>query len=273
MQPSRFDRLSQRLSRRTSLRWLAGIGVAATFGSDRVAAQGSPVANGGSVADDNATLFVQTATAGTFRLHPAAATPASGTPGTGTALPPGAYLLTLSGHSGETIAFSDRPQRNFGEVKTPQFFKSMGFTPVDPPNAALVTDTPQQEDVVVLLDLMTPAYDAATHTLTYEANLLQQYRGEALKPLATRAQNQRPSETFGSASLFIDDCPAITECGYSINTQYFEVGPIPGGPFAMCWDAISLSCVPCLQDFNMLGLTQICNSAYPKQCGGVCVPS
>ena len=83
----------------------------------------------------------------------------------------GDYLLTLTGHSGETIYFSDRPEREFGEVKTNQFFQSMGFTPANPPNAALVVDAPDQEDDVLLLELFNAAYDEGTQTLTYGSDI------------------------------------------------------------------------------------------------------
>lgn len=159
MDPRRFDALAKRLgqpsSRRSVTAGMEGFAAAALMWPDRAHAQeatppATPSGSGGTtgMAANNATLFVQTAASGSF--HPnQGATPAAG--------PSGAYTLTLHGHTGETIAFSDRPQRNFGEVKTTQFFTSMGFKAVNPPNAALVADSSQQEDDVLLIELMNPA--------------------------------------------------------------------------------------------------------------------
>lgn len=216
------------------------------------------------LAANNASLFVQTATGGTFQPNPAgSATPATVGRGTPAATQPhGAYLLTLHGHSGETIGFSDRPQRNFGEVKTSRFLQSMGFTPANPPNAALVVDTPQQADAVVLLELMTPAYDSGTQTLIYEANLLHQYpnqRGSALAPLASTVQRATPAATFGSASLFIDDCP-----DGSITCTDPYTGDVVGTvPVGYCWSWSLACCAPCCPTCS---LQAACDNAFGTAC-------
>lgn len=286
MNGSGFDQMVQRLaahrlSRRAALRATPGALAATAFGmattavsaqgtpSGEVAGQATPEAGGSKLADDNSTLFVQTAGSGTFKPNPKAGTAAgsvrtaSGTPTTATH---GTHVLSLQGHTGETIAFSDRPQRNFGEVKTSQFFKSMGFTPFDPPNAALVTDVSGHPDTVVLLELMTPAYDPGTQTLTYEANLLQQYpnaRGNVLEPLAAKAQSGPLPDTFGSASLFIDDCPnqywnCYTPAGF---VACLPLGGVTGGT---CWDWYALSCIACSD------MDAACNAQY-SGCDGNCM--
>src|SRR5690349_8696642 len=119
MDSRRFDSLAQRLalrkSRRAALKGataLAATGVLATHSATAQDATPAatpalpPLAPG--LSDNNATLFVQTATSGTFGPNPRAtgATPAAAGPGTPTAAQPGTYLLTLQGHNGETIAFS-----------------------------------------------------------------------------------------------------------------------------------------------------------------------
>lgn len=288
MDATRFDRLAKRfarrrLSRRAVLRSSgAGLAAAALGVVDRAAAQdatapassGTPGTTAG-LAANNATLFVQTATAGTFQPNPQAAAETPGAAaGTPVAAGRGAYLLTLQGHSGATIAFSDRPQRNVGQVKTSQFFTSMDFTPANPPNAALVANTPQQAGDILLLELVNPAYDDSTHTLTYEADLLQHYpndQGTALAPLAAQQQDQTIARAFTSPSLFIDDCADATYCGkpYSAGDVevYTNVGSIPGGPFGKCWDWGCFCCTLC--NVAQWDLNQRCNNAYPA-CEGRC---
>lgn len=278
MDARRFDRLSTSLaraalSRRTAFRGLAAAAVAVlggALGRGATVAQGTPAAGPGQLAADNSTLFVQTAIGGTFHPNPQAgqplATPAGATPAPGAtpvAATHGDYLLTLTGHTGETIAFSDRPARQFGEVKTTQFFQSMGFTAVNPPNAALVADSPQQQDDVLLLELMHPAFDAATQTLTYEANILQQYTGEVLKPLAAKQQDQTIAAQFDSASLFIDDCPnedvfcATGDPLGGLNT----IGDL--GTEGYCWSWSNVSCNWCSN------YDDLCNSTF-SACNGAC---
>lgn len=53
----------------------------------------------------------------------------------------GVYELTLRRGLGSTISFSDRPERVVGTVPTGTFLGGLGFTPGNPPNAALVADT------------------------------------------------------------------------------------------------------------------------------------
>lgn len=280
MESARFDRLVRRLahrplSRRAALQaGAAGLALTA-FPALTAAAQGTPAvstaaaaAQRAGLAANNSTLFVQTATSGTFGPNPrAAGTPPAAGPGTPPVLQRhGAYLLTLHGHSGETIGFSDRPQRQFGEVPTSRFLQAMGFTPTNPPNAALVVDTPQHAGAVFLLELMTPAYDGATQTLTYEVTLLQQYpnaRGGALAPLATTAQQATPAASFGSASLFIDDCPdQDVLCATDVeNCNMVEWGDL--GQQGYCWNWGDALCEWC-RDYDT-----VCNQTFSK-CAGQC---
>jgi hypothetical protein len=265
MDANRFDRVartfaSTRLSRRSALRaGAAGLAVSRAASGPRAAAQEATPAAGG-LAENDASLFVQTATAGSFKPNPAAgaaATPgAAGTPAAESRH--GAYLLTLEGHAGETIGFSDRPQRAFGEVKTTRFFASMGFTPANPPNAALVADTAEQEDDVLLLELLNPAYDEATKTLSYVADVLQQYQGEVLKPLAAQQRDRTIAAEFGTASLFIDDCPDITTC---FAPGLIPVGPVPGGPIGACWSWSAFACLPC-NGQSLDYYAGVCNNTY-----------
>lgn len=280
MESSRFDTVARVLARRMSRRGAVvsgglGLGVAAV-GLNRVAAQdATPPASGTGTptatdADEqDSTLFVQTATSGTFTPNPNAGMPlASATPvlmneqGTPTPAVGGDYLLTLHGHAGETIAFSDRPERYFGEVKTPDFLAKLGFDPANPPNAAIVADTAEGEDDVLVVELLNPAYDAANQTLTYDANILGGYAGEGLAPVASRQQDQEMAAEFSTASLFIDSCPNTTlYCFTAADVALCAPrGPVYGIGTCWHWD-----CVCCDLCHGSPG--DYCASAYPNDCG------
>ncbi|MBA2470121.1 MAG: hypothetical protein H0V37_12010, partial [Chloroflexia bacterium] len=148
MNPTRFDVFSRKLAtglnRRTALRALGG-GIAATGLGSRAAAQvGTPVATPVESPEANRTyfLFVQTFSSGTLQPHANDAE---------------MYTLTLTGAAAQTVYFSDRPERIIGTVPTPQFLEGLGFTPTNPPNAALVAQTDAGEDIVVV-ELLNPLY-------------------------------------------------------------------------------------------------------------------
>jgi hypothetical protein len=258
------------LSRRRALS-AGGLGLAAAAlaWSGEAAAQGTPATPAApsaptEVAANDATLFVQTASGGTLVANPTAASGATPAAASGH----GAYRLTLKGHTGETIAFSDRPARQFGQVPTSRFFKSMGFTPANPPNAALVADTAQQQGAVVLVELLNPTYDGSSQTLTYEANLLQQYpnaRGQALASIAAHAQTT-PAAAFTNASLFIDDCPDIDPMWCYVDCD----GNVPGnanlGAQGQCWNWNDWMCEPCN---GWDGTAAACNKQF-SACNGQC---
>ena len=202
MDAVRFDRLARacarRLSRRAALRRAgAGLVVAAAgagglrrsrAAQDATPLAGTPVVGGAG----GEFLFVQSFAGGTYR------------PKAGEA---GVYELTLTGGTGQTVYFADRPGRDAGTVPTPRFLDSLGFGG-DPPNAALVAQTDAGEDVLVV-ELTAASLDEAGGTLTYEARPLAGEAGERLASLAARQADQELADSFGAASLFIDGggCP------------------------------------------------------------------
>src|SRR5690242_19124911 len=109
MDPTPFDRLTRwvatrPLTRRRTFAAAAGAALAALVGATtgtraQATPTATPAAGAGTLAANNSTLFVQTASAGTFQPNPAArATPTvvgRGTPAAATAQ--GAYVLTLHG--------------------------------------------------------------------------------------------------------------------------------------------------------------------------------
>lgn len=275
----RFDAFTKtfatRLSRRTALQ-ATGLGLAAGLtGSHATAQEATPRVD---EINDTTFLFVQTATAGSFTPNPDAGTPtADGAP---TPSGGGDYLLTLEGHHGGTVYFSDRPERIFGNAPTQAFLDGLGFSPSNPPNAALVTQTEDGTEEVVVLELLAPTYDESAGTLTYGATILAEYEGEGLTHVAAQQQDDALPETFGRSSLFIDDCAPATDCnvlvyGSRLSSHYESVGPIPGGPYRKCWHFGDFVCHPCTEQGNVNefisneGLSNLCNSTY-AECEGLC---
>src|SRR5215218_5357799 len=178
-----------------------------------------------------AMLFVQTYQSGTI-------TPTEGVDGR--------YTLTLEGGHGQTIYFSDRPDRVVGADPTPQFLEGLGFLPENPPNAALVVETAPGETDVAVVELFNPVYDPVSQGVTYEIEVLSNWQAElemefteAPADLATLA----PS--FGSAQLFIDDCAAgMVYC----DTGTKRVGNFDDWAIPFCYKPQYAECHPCIPD-------------------------
>ncbi len=265
MDPRRFDALTTSLSlsrpsRRTVFqRTVMGVAAGLAAAPLRLSAQD---ATPDPLGDDATFLFVQSAASGTFAANPGAGTPtAAGTPAPGGGAD---YLLTLTGHTGSTVYFSDRPERIFGDSPTQTFIDGLGFSPSNPPNAALVTNDADGNEDILVVELLTPSYDADAGSVTYGVNILSDYEG-GLNFVASRQRNEDLAPAFGEASLFIDDCPDISNCYIGLSS----VGPFPGGSIGTCWDWSQLVCLPCNGD-SIDSLNQSCDNAYPDDCGGGC---
>jgi hypothetical protein len=280
MDAPRFDRLTRRVGRRTSRRTalgtaLAGLGLG-IFGKT-AAQEATPAPEVTPQAgDDPVFLFVQTFAAGRGELNPGAGTPVAD----GARTPAGgaSFLLTLEGHTGQTIYFSDRPDRIVGAVPTEDFLDGLGFSPANPPNAALVAEFATGQGVVVL-ELIEPTYDPDTGTLVYGAEVLEGFGGDNLSPVLAEQVAERLPAEFGPAALFIDDCPNYTSClvevwasfgGEPVYLGLEAIGPIPNGPYKACFSKDGAICSPC--DTTLEKLTMLCNSAYPDACMDSCIP-
>ncbi len=265
MEPGRFDSLtrslSSRLSRRTALQ-ASGLGLAAgviaTTSPSTSAQEGTPAP----LSEDTTFLFVQSATSGTFAVNPASGTPTSDG-GSGGA----DYLLTLAGHTGNTVYFSDRPERIFGASPTQAFLDGLGFPPNNPPNAALVTTDADGNEDILVVELFQPSFDATAGTVSYGVNILSDYEGR-LDFVAGRQADEDLGTTFGEASLFIDDCPDLTVCDRPFVHNELYIGPLPGGSVGLCWHWSDVDCTPCNGNSNGY-YDDLCNSTYPD-CGGEC---
>lgn len=243
MDSARFDRMTKSLSARLSRRQALVLGVATAAyaglarGSDEIAAQdATPVP---ATTEHPAFLFVQLADSGTWTPKPGEE---------------GVYLLALSGTGEQTLYFSDRPDRIVGTVETDRFLDALGFTPAEPPNAAIVVTTPEGQRDVLVVELFNPVYtrtfgDDGEEFLTYEAIVLNAYQGEALAEWAPQADDDQLPAEFTDVSLFIDDCSDLSGC-YKWDAWYNRVyvGEIPGGPYGRCYNWGEARCRPCEHD-------------------------
>jgi hypothetical protein len=264
MDATRFDQIAKRfaarrLSRRQALRQggtglTAGALAAAGLGRPAAAQDATPPA--AAAGDKVSYLFLQAFRAGSI-------VPKAGAAGT--------FTLTLEQGLGQTVYFSDRPERLVGAAPTPRFLDGLGFTPANPPNAALVVEATPGETAIAVVELFNPAYDAATHTATYDAKVLADYEAtlevgftEAPTDLAALAPR------FGAAHLFIDDCPDVSGCLRQEVGGPAIIGPIPSGinP-GQCWDGGCICCQPC-NGWSQDDFDNACNDAYPE-CENNCV--
>jgi hypothetical protein len=271
MDPTRFDTITKRFAtRRTRRQALAtGVSLAATgllakprltMAQDATPAATSALPANPHPSADAATtrpeyLFVQTFDTGTW------------TPNVGES---GVYTLTLTGAAAQTTFFSDRPEREVGLAPNQAFIDGLGFATANPPNAALVVapDGSDEQDVL-LVELLSPVYNADSATLTYDAKVLADYGGRGLAPLAQQQTDYKLAESFGEGSLFIDDCPDSTNDGcYAGNPSggfLYYVGNVTSGN---CWNSSytgDFGCSPC----NSYAPT--CDQVYASECGKTAV--
>jgi hypothetical protein len=249
MDATRFDQVARifaarRLSRRQALAQggagLAAAGLAAAGVARHAAAQDAAATP--TAASKTQFLFVQSFESG--RIAQKADTPDT-------------YTLTLAHGLGQTIFFSDRPERVVGAAPTPQFLKGLGFPDNNPPNAALVLEAGPGDEDIAVLELTNPTYDEATKTATYDAKSLADWQRTLAMGFSEQpADLAQLHPQFGAAHLFIDDCPdqwfdccipGDPNCGPG---SHWYVGTL--GPVGSCWSWGDLCCYPCLnqsQDF------------------------
>ncbi len=279
MNQSRVDRIAKvfadrKRSRRQAVdqggAGLAVEGVAVSVLPAAAAPEATPEATPdptGAVGDRGPTmLFVQTYQAGTIA-------PVEGSAGR--------YTLTLEAGSGQTVYFSDRPDRIVGANPTSAFLEGLGFPDDNPPNAALVVETAPGEIDVAVVELFAPAYDPVGQGVTYEIEVLANWQSslemgfsEAPTDLAALAPN------FGSAQLFIDDCPdADMTCHSDFVVRnpetaryYGTIGNAEHDGYCYSWGAVA--CLPCRPWFGSKldayrYWNEQCNQRFPD-CYGHC---
>jgi hypothetical protein len=248
MQPSTFDRMTQlfasRRTRRDALR-AAGAGLGGlTLAAPAAAQDATPVAN----PEKTVFLFLQSFDSG-------ALTPKPGEEGV--------YVLDLQGEHGRTIAFSDRPERIVASVPTGGFLEGLGFTPSNPPNAALVFESEPGVTDVIVIELFDPRYDASGKMLTYDIRILDEFVGDQAMGFKEVTRHPNPEgEEFAMAHLFIDDCLDLVSCHFGAENR---IGPLPGGAVGTCWSWDNWLCKPDNPNCNGPSIeyyNDLCNQTY-----------
>jgi hypothetical protein len=264
MDPERFDRLAasfgKRISRRDAMKTgVIGVGGAALAGvtSSTLAHDATPEASPAALDTDTTSfMFVQTFGAGSID---------AATDGVET-------LLLVADHlAGQTLFFSDRPERIVGMVPTEAFLtggsdgEGLGFTPADPPNAALVL--PNGKTLVV--ELIDPQYDPATGQVRYQLRVLEDVTQVDLHLESEMPTREEVVGEFTAASLFIDDCPdGHVVCWGPTGTA---LGAIPAsGSIGFCWDSGDLCCRPCESPPSGDDWNAGCDFVFGAQCGAGC---
>lgn len=264
MDTDRFDAITRLLAaRRTRRAALGGIGLATAALmplATGVAAQDAtpePFPDDPHPSADTPTdveyLFVQSFLGGTW-------TPKAGEAGT--------YTLALAGATANTIYFSDRPERDFGLTPTGQFLDRLGFTPADPPNAAVVTSGINGGDQEVLVvELLNPNYDESAQTLTYDARVLADYAESGLAYAARQQTDFELPEAITEGSLFIDGVsgcePMCATCYQMVNGRKVTVGDIHD--IRTC----GFGCDPC-DDPDSQYYGRMCHEAHRANCSYTC---
>lgn len=256
MDANRFDSISKlfasrRLSRRGALKGasaglasgvLAGAGFPMVSAQDATPAEISIIPSGG---HGPTTLFLQSYKQGNL-------VPKDGEEDI--------YTVTLEQGLGQTIHFSDRPDRTVGATPTAQLLQTLGFPDDNPPNAALVVDAGEGELDIAVVELFAPLYDEATGTATYDIKVL-----AAWTDTMEIGFHEEPVDlailpfTFGSAHLFIDDCPdALMHCKDRATNRV--IGEIPNSDHdGYCYSYFNVACLPCAPAWDYQGNE---NSAY-----------
>jgi hypothetical protein len=117
------------------------------------------------------------------------------------------HTLTLENGLGQTLFFGDRPSREVGVTPTEEFLKGLGFSPTNPPNAALIPDAGDGETDLAVLELFSPTYDPSTHSATYQVKGLEAWEDSLQFGLQqTPVDLSGLTPDFSGAHLLIDDC-------------------------------------------------------------------
>jgi hypothetical protein len=264
MNGPQFDKVSKvfaerRLSRRRALaQGGVGVAVGVLAATHRNAASGQDATPDASVAEPvTTTLFVQSFQSGTIA-------PKEGEAGT--------FTLTLEHGLGQTIYFSDRPERVVGASPTQDFLNGLGFPSDNPPNAALLVESAPGDTDIAVLELLNPRYEASSHTATYDVQILKEYErtlGISFAEQPTDLSQLHPS--FGAAHLFIDGCPDAKVVCWDYVSSAPNKGQFTGLPFCY-WEWYG--CIPCAGDgvsYDQIVAywNQKCNDTF-SVCGGNC---
>jgi hypothetical protein len=269
MDPRRFDAAARffanrRLSRRRALAEV-GTGLAAgalAFGLTRTAHARDAAPAALDAKRGPTMLFLQSFQSGSIAAKPGVE---------------GRFTVTLEHGLGQTIYFSDRPDRVVGASPTDQFLAGLGFPADNPPNAALVVETAPGVTDIAVVELFAPLYDPAGPTVTYEVAVLADWEASSdLGFTAAPTDLAALAPSFGTAHLFIDDCPR-NNVGCYFRGSGDPVGYLAAGETdEMCFNPHINFCVPCQPWFdNRWDLsdywTNLCDEHF-SACNEQCQP-
>jgi hypothetical protein len=251
MESFRFDSIAKRLadrrlSRRQSLTksgaGLATWAIAATGIGSASAQDATPEVADPGTSSKVPFLFVQTYQSGRV-------TPVEGSDRR--------YTLALEQGYGQTVYFSDRPERIVGTSPTPEFFEGLGFAADNPPNAALVMQTAPGESDVAVVELFNPLYEPTTQGVRFEVEVLANWRAELGLDFTEEPTGLASLvSTFGTAQLFIDDCMNSDIVCYRDTGLPGKIYGVISSNADMCWNYSM--CQPCEPYAH----------TYPSYCAG-----
>ncbi len=268
MDSTRFDRLTTSLSVRLSRRRALATG-AAGLSALMVTAQRLPTSAQDAtpeVSTDPADsspgfLYIQLAERGTWTPKPDEE---------------GLFELALYGTGEQTLYFATGGSRIVGTMPTAQILDEIGFTPADPPNAAVEVWTADGERDVLVVQLIDPVFsqsfgDDPEEVLTYDARVLSAYTGERLTEWLPDVDDDQLPVEFTNVSLFIDySCFTVQACFKlsSGRSQGTYIGPLPGGNVRRLPNVLG-ECSP-WRGITMGELHSLCNENY-AECAGSCI--
>ena len=118
---------------------------------------------------------------------------------------PASLTLTLTDGTGQTLYFSDRPNRVAGSVRTDRFIEVFRQeTEDDPANAALVAQTAGGDEVIHVVELLEMEVDPASGTVRYTVRLLENPTEIDLRLPGDPVQSITSETRYGPSNLFID---------------------------------------------------------------------
>jgi hypothetical protein len=147
-------------------------------------------------------LFVQSATSGSL-------VPVHGAPER--------FTLTLRGVDGQTLWFTDRPERRAGYMTTGAGLKVLDFRgSKGAPNAVLSIPSAKPSKDMIALTLRDPKYDPQQRTVQYRATELEHVTNTELA-VNPRYLDESVGPRFGHAALFIDSAHPFMGCNLTVN--------------------------------------------------------
>ena len=193
----------------------------------------------------------------------------------------GTFTLTLEQGLGQTIYFSDRPERIVGAMPTEYFLDTLGFPADDPPNAALLIERASGEVEIAVVELFNPVWDGTSPGVTYDVQVLAEWEQTLELGLQTTPNDLAALDpALGSTHLFIDGnlgCPdrdmrCVTD---RHNPETTTVGMIPNADHGgYCYYGGETACMPC-DPWNLTttGVLEYwngqCNQRF-AECNGQC---